>query len=45
MTGQLACSVLVDHFGWFGMKQVKAGPQRLGGAALMVGGIVLISLF
>ncbi len=45
ITANLLTSVALDHFGWFGMKRVKAGPPRLIGAALMVGGIVLISLF
>ena len=45
ITANLLTSVALDHFGWVGMKQVKAGPQRLGGAALMVLGIVLISVF
>ncbi len=45
ITANLLTSVALDHFGWLGMKQVRAGPQRLGGAALMVVGIVLISLF
>ena len=45
ITANLLTSVALDHFGWIGMKQVKAGPSRLGGAALMVVGIVLISLF
>ena len=44
ITANLLTSVALDHFGWLGMKQVRAGPQRLGGAALMVAGIVLISL-
>ena len=45
ITANLLTSVALDHFGWVGMKRVKAGPSRLGGAALMVAGIVLISLF
>ncbi|GJE27805.1 DMT family transporter [Methylobacterium organophilum] len=45
ITANLLTSVALDHFGWVGMKQVRAGPSRLGGAALMVAGIVLISLF
>jgi len=45
ITANLLTSVALDHFGWLGMKQVKAGPSRLGGAGLMVVGIVLISLF
>ncbi len=44
ITANLLTSVALDHFGWVGMKQVKAGASRLGGAALMIGGIVLISL-
>ncbi len=45
ITANLLTSVALDHFGWLGMKQVRAGAARLGGAALMVAGIVLISLF
>ncbi|NGM34932.1 DMT family transporter [Methylobacterium sp. DB0501] len=45
ITANLLTSVALDHFGWLGMRQVKAGPPRLLGAALMVGGIVLISVF
>lgn len=45
ITANLLTSVALDHFGWVGMKQVKAGPSRLGGAALMIAGIVLISIF
>lgn len=45
ITANLLTSVALDHFGWVGMKRVRAGASRLGGAALMVAGIVLISLF
>lgn len=45
ITANLLTSVALDHFGWVGMKQVRAGASRLGGAALMVAGIVLISVF
>ncbi|SDO66296.1 transporter family-2 protein [Methylobacterium phyllostachyos] len=45
ITANLLTSVALDHFGWCGMKQVKAGTPRLIGAAVMVAGIVLISLF
>ena len=44
ITANLLTSVALDHFGWVGMKRVRAGASRLGGAALMVAGIVLISL-
>ena len=45
ITANLLTSIALDHFGLFDMKTVKAGPERLGGAAVMVAGIVLISLF
>ncbi|CAO4147209.1 EamA-like transporter family protein [Methylorubrum extorquens] len=45
ITANLLTSVALDHFGWVGMKRVRAGASRLGGAALMAAGIVLISLF
>jgi transporter family-2 protein len=45
ITANLLTSVALDHFGWFGMKRVKAGPARLLGSAVMVAGIVLISVF
>lgn len=45
ITANLLTSVAQDHFGWVGMKRVRAGASRLGGAALMVAGILLISLF
>ena len=45
ITANLLTSIALDHFGWLDMKQVRAGPERLGGAALMVAGIVLISVF
>jgi bacterial/archaeal transporter family-2 protein len=45
ITANLLTSVALDHFGWLGMKQVRAGTPRLMGAAIMVAGIVLISVF
>ncbi|MCJ2015320.1 DMT family transporter [Methylobacterium sp. J-076] len=45
ITANLLTSVALDHFGWLGMKQVRAGKARLFGAAVMVAGIVLISVF
>ncbi len=43
ITANLLTSIALDHFGWIGMKQVRVGRERVGGAALMVVGIVLIS--
>lgn len=45
ITANLLTSVALDHFGWVGMQKVEAGPMRLVGAAIMVGGIVLMSIF
>jgi bacterial/archaeal transporter family-2 protein len=44
ITANLLASIALDHFGWLGMKQVRAGPARLAGATLMASGIVLISV-
>ena len=45
ITANLLTSIALDHFGWLEMKQVRAGRERLAGAAVMVVGIVLISVF
>jgi len=45
VTGQLACSVVLDHFGWVGFEQHAANPLRLVGCALMIVGFVLIARF
>ena len=45
ITANLLTSIALDHFGWLGMRKVEAGPTRLAGAGVMVGGIALISLF
>jgi transporter family-2 protein len=45
ITANLLTSIALDHFGLLGMRQVKIGPERLGGAGLMAAGIVLISVF
>ena len=41
----IACSVLLDHYGLLGFQQHTAGAGRLAGAALMIVGVVLVSLF
>lgn len=43
--GQLACSLLLDHFAWVGFEPHPASGLRLLGLALMVGGVVLIAKF
>ncbi len=45
ITANLLTSIALDHFGWLEMKKVRAGRERLAGAAVMVVGIVLISVF
>ena len=45
VTGQLVCSVVLDHFGWVGFETHAASPLRLVGCALMIAGFVLISRF
>jgi transporter family-2 protein len=40
--GQLGASILIDHFGWFGMPIQRATPARLIGVALLAAGVVLI---
>jgi transporter family-2 protein len=38
ITGQLACSVLVDHFGWFGIEVHDVSGPRVLGLLLLLGG-------
>jgi transporter family-2 protein len=45
VTGQLLCSVLLDHFGVLGFEVHPAGIGRLVGCALLVAGIALIWKF
>jgi transporter family-2 protein len=40
--GQLGASMLIDHYGWFGMPIQRATPGRLIGVALLAAGVVLI---
>jgi bacterial/archaeal transporter family-2 protein len=45
VTGQLVCSVVLDHFGWIGFDVHPAGWGRITGCALMVTGLLLIAKF
>jgi bacterial/archaeal transporter family-2 protein len=45
VTGQLVCSVVLDHFGWLGFDPHPAGVWRIIGAILMVAGLALIARF
>jgi bacterial/archaeal transporter family-2 protein len=41
VTGQLVCSVMLDHFGWVGFHEHAAGLGRIVGCLLMVAGVLL----
>jgi transporter family-2 protein len=45
VTGQLVCSVVVDHFGWLSFDVHPASAGRIAGCALMVLGLVLIAKY
>ena len=45
VTGQLVCSVVLDHFGWVGFTEHAMGAGRLVGCLLMVAGFFLIARF
>jgi bacterial/archaeal transporter family-2 protein len=45
VSGQVMCSVLLDHFGWIGFDTHPAGVGRVVGCALMLVGFVLIARF
>lgn len=43
VTGQLVCSVVLDHFGWFGFEVHPASLGRVAGCVLLVIGLALIA--
>jgi len=45
VTGQLLCSVALDHFGWVGFTEHAAGIGRILGCVFMVAGFFLIARF
>ena len=45
VTGQLVCSVMLDHFGWIGFTEHAAGMGRIVGCLLMIAGFFLIARF
>jgi bacterial/archaeal transporter family-2 protein len=45
VTAAILASVLLDHLGWVGFERHPAGIGRIIGAVMMVGGLVLISVF
>ena len=42
IVGQLGASLLIDHYGWFGLPVSRLSAFRIIGAALLVVGVVLI---
>ena len=42
VAGQMAASLIVDHFGWVGFAEHQITPLRLAGALLIVLGVVLV---
>jgi transporter family-2 protein len=45
ITANLIMSLLIDHFGWFGIEPHSLNLWRILGGALMAGGIILIAMF
>jgi bacterial/archaeal transporter family-2 protein len=45
VTAAIVTSMALDHYGWLGFAQHSAGPWRILGGVLMIGGVALISLF
>jgi bacterial/archaeal transporter family-2 protein len=45
ITGQLVCSVILDHFGWLSFDVHTAGLGRIAGCALMIAGLILIAKY
>jgi bacterial/archaeal transporter family-2 protein len=42
VAGQMLGSLVLDHYGWVGFAEHPVSPLRLLGAALIVGGVVLV---
>ena len=42
VVGQLLVSILIDHFGWFGVPVQPVSIARLAGAVSLVAGLFLI---
>jgi transporter family-2 protein len=45
ITANIVMSLVIDKYGWFGMEVHPLGSARILGAALMIGGVTLISRF
>lgn len=40
--GQMLASMLVDHFGWLGVKQQPANPWRIAGVVVIFAGVLMM---
>jgi transporter family-2 protein len=45
LTGQVVASIVIDHFGLLGVPVRSAGLARIGGALLIVVGVVIVQRF
>jgi transporter family-2 protein len=43
--GQVAASLLIDHFGWFHVDEHPISPGRAVGAALIAAGVALVQIY
>ena len=41
--GQLLAALVIDHYGWIGFPQHAISVTRIAGAALLFGGVLLIT--
>ena len=44
VTGQLVISAVIDHFGWFGVPRIPFNLKRLPCFALILAGLIIITL-
>ena len=44
VTAGIITSLILDHFGWVGFQQHSAGFWRIAGGAVMIAGLLLVSL-
>lgn len=43
LAGQVLVSILMDHHGWVGLAVREATPLRIGGAVLVIAGVLLVN--
>jgi transporter family-2 protein len=44
LAGQVVASLVLDHFGWFGLVQRQVSLPRVLGVVMLIAGVVLIQL-